>query len=886
MKLLSYAKSFFRSFFRRQRIDADLDAEVRSTVDLLADQKIKEGLPPDEARRAARIELGGIEQVKEDVRSRRAGSWLDTLLQDLRFGIRMLRKSPGFTAVVVITLAIGIGANTAVFSLVDAMFLRPWPVTDPSQIVVLSTIPRQETGFTFSSYPDYLDIRSEAGSFSAVAAYGQRGGFVSGPERGQEVNIDVVSENYFSLLGVRPAFGRFFFLQRERQNGNRQAVVLSYSLWRQQYGGDPTLVGRSVILDGKDFTVLGIATKEFIGLEKGSPTDLWVSPGGWVEMIPGAESEFTLRGDRWLNLVARLKPNAGLRQARAEMETLAARLSSSYPASDKGIRLQVIPAGDKEHAGLGSGLFLLAMVGLVLVIACANVANLLLGKSEGRQKEIALRQALGADRSRLVRQLLTESLLLAIVGGALGLLVAWRLVALLQLVPQLSPIQSFGDFDLDFRSLLFTGAASLVTAILFGLAPALSSSRADLVRTLKSEGARLPHFLPVSLSLRDALVTAEIALSVVLLVASGLLLRSLFFSEHIDPGFDLSGHVLMLTVAPPMLYGYTQPEQERFDSALVNRLETVPGVVRASYARRPPLIDSEVGERVPVAPPGAPPSAIRQVRYNVVSAGFFGTVGVHLLRGRGFASGDTSGSQRVVVINQMLARELWPRQDAVGRHLLIGSKDFEVAGVVEDGKYTDLHEAPEPYVFFPFSQVFSNEMVFFAQTSGDDRATTASILAASHAVAGKLPVVDVTSFTEYARQLTADERASATLLSGLSIVGMFLAAIGLYAVVAYLIARRTHEIGIRMALGARPAHVLRLVLEQAVRLSSLGAGIGAVVALAASRILAHRLYGVKATDLSTYFASAAIAVAIGVLACYIPARRAMKVDPIVALRHE
>jgi predicted permease len=814
---------------------------------------------------------------------------METLLQDFRYGLRMLAKAPGFTAVVVLTLALGIGANTAIFSIVDAMFLRLWPVRDAAQLVIISTIPRPETGFDLSSYPDYLDIRNEVTNLSGVAAYGARGGFLSVEGRGQGVNVDVVSENYFSLLGVRPALGRFFFVQPEDQAANRQAVVLSYALWQQHCGADPSLPGKSIVLDGKDLTVLGIAPKEFLGLEKGSPTDLWVTSGGWVTMIPGAADEFTSRSDRWLDLVARLKPNARLNQARAELETLAARLSSSYPAADKDIRFHVVPASEKERAGLASGLFLMAMVGLVLLIACANVANLLIARTERRQKEIALRQAFGAGRGRLLRQLLTESLLLAAIGGVLGLFLAWRFLGLLHMLPQIAPIQLTGNFGLDSRALLFTLALSVFTVVLFGLAPGLASSSVDLVPLLKGEGPRIARLLPGRLSLRDALVTAEIALAVVLLVGSGLLLRSLLFSEHINPGFDPNQNVLMLTMAPPILYGYSEPQQAQFDLALVNRFEALPGVVRASYARRPPLVDSEEGETAAVALPSAPASGKMQwprVPYNIVSAGFFRTIGAHILRGRGFDRFDTLDSQRVVVINQLLARELWPNEEAVGRHLRIDSKDCEVAGVVENGKYAQLHEAPAPYIFFPFSQVFSDETVFFVQTVGDPRAMVSSILGAARSVGGKLPVIDTTIFADYASELLGEERASVALLGGLSVLGMFLAAVGLYAVVAYLMSRRTHEIGIRMALGARPTDVVAIALGQGIRVAGLGAMIGLVAALAVSCLMAHRLYGIKPTDAPTYLVGAALAIVVALAACWIPARRAMRIEPMEALRYE
>ena len=815
---------------------------------------------------------------------------MSTLLHDLRYGFRMLAKNPGFTAVAVVSLALGIGANSTVFSIVDGMFLRPWPVKDPSRLVVVSTHPAKETGFTSSSYPDYLDIRNQVSAFEGVLAYDERGAIVSGKGQGEMVTVDVVSENYFAVLGVNAALGRTFSTRPDQAEAEGHAVVISYGLWQRRFGADPALPGQVILLDGKDFTVLGVTPQEFHGLEKGSPTDVWVTPKGWIAMGPGEEGEYESRGNRRFELVARLQPKARLEQARTQLQTLANRLAQAYPATDKEISFGVIPVAEEDPQGLKkSGLFLMAMVSLVLLISCANVANLLLAQTERRQREIAMRLALGAGRRRLVAQLLTEGLLLAWAGGVLGLVLAGWLINLLPALPPLSTVLLGTDVRLDFRVLLFTAALSLLTALVFGLAPALQSSRFDLVPVLKGEDPRLGRPSSGRFPLRSALVAGETALCLVLLVGSGLLLRSLLFSLRINPGFDTNKNVLMLTMAPPTLYGYNERQSAALYQSLVARLESVPGVVRASYARRLPLTPEERGETEDVTIPGmelSPGRAHLNIRYNIVTPNFFRTLGTHILRGRDFSQLDTPAASNTVIINETMARQFWPAQDALGRFLRIEGKDYQIVGVVESGKYVDLHDAPEPYMFFPFSQMFSNEALLFVETAGDSQALAHTILREAQSVDKNLPVVDATTLREYMRSALGEERASVSLLAGLSVLGIFLAAVGLYGVVAYLVNRRTHEIGIRMALGARQGDVLRMVLGRGIRLGALGAAVGLVAAFAVAHVMSSRLYGVKPLDPLTYAASTVVVVAVALLASYLPARRATQVDPMAALRYE
>jgi len=811
---------------------------------------------------------------------------MNALIQDVRYGIRMLAKNPGFAAVAVLSLALGIGANTTVFSIVDSLFLRPWPVKDPGRLAMISTN-SPKLDFASTSYPDYLDLRHEVAAFSDVVAYGDRGCFVSreGQGQGLEANVEVVSQNYFDALGVKALLGRAFSPQPSQAAAEGHTVVLSYSLWQKYFGGDPSLPGKTTLLDDKEFTVIGITPQEFYGLRSQGAPDIWVTKEGWETMVPGEERYDAARDNRWFEVAGYLRHGAKISEARAQLQTFAKRLALAYPSSNQGVNFIARPASEVAHEGMAVGIYLMAMVGLVLLISCANVANLLLAQTERRQREIAMRRALGAGPRRLLGQLLAEGLPLALAGGVLGgLLAAW----LLKLVPALVPGLSDTILKLDARVLLFTAALSLLSTLVFGLVPGFWVSRSGVVPVLKGDDPRFGRTVG-RMPLRSLLVSGEITLSVVLLVASALLLRSLRYSLQINPGFNPNKNVVMLSVAPPEFYGYSSAQARTIYPALAAAVESVPGVIRASYARRPPLIDEEEGEMQAVVIPGVQPppgSDHFKIRYNIVGPKFFATVGARLKEGREFNDFDRPSTAPVVIINDAIARRFWPGQSAVGKALQIDKKELQVVGVVEAGRYSHLHETVQPYLFLPFTQVFSGECTLLVETAGDPRGMLPAILKSTTAVAKNLPIVNAVTFRESMREATAEERSMAELLGGLSILGMCLAAAGLYAAVAYLVNRRTHELGIRMALGARRGDVLRLVLWQGLRLSGAGAAVGLVGAFAASRLMSRFIYGVTGTDPLSYVASILVAMGVALAACYFPARRATKVDPLVALRYE
>ena len=665
---------------------------------------------------------------------------MSSLLQDLRYGLRMLAKNPGLTAVAVLSLALGIGANSTVFSIVDNLFIRPWPVKDPVALVTVSASVPKETQFEFFfSYPNYLDMRNEVPAFSGVLAHGERGGYISGSGQGEEITVSVVSENYFTLLGVQPAMGRTFSPDVSQSAAESRAVVISYGLWQRRYGGDLSLPGKPVLVDGKDFTVIGVAPREFQGLSKWEPIDIWVTPGGWVTMT-GAVDDFQSRKDRWFEVMGRLQADASLEQARTQLQVFADRLDLAFPDSNRGVSFHAVRAVERMRKGLGYGLLLMAMVGMVLLISCVNVANLLLAQTERQQREIAMRVAMGAGRWHLVRLLLAESLVLALAGEGVALLLASWLIRVVPALAPISPIQLGTDLQLDSRVFLFSTALTLITALIFGLAPGLRAGKSAGFSVLKGEtaqGGRSSGF-----PLRSVLVAGEVGLSVVLLVGSGLLLRTLMFSQRINPGFDTHKNVLMLSVAPPEMYGYDEKQTSAFVQSLLDQIQAVPGVVRASYARRPPLIDMKVGETKDVVIPGV--SRQRRhfnIRYNIVSPGFFPTVGTRFLKGRDFNQLDTPTTLPVVIINETMARQFWPGDEPVGRSIQIDGKDRQIVGVVESGKYVSLRQTPEPYLFLPSTQVFTYERLLFVETANDPRALVQSIVKQAQTVDKKLPIV-------------------------------------------------------------------------------------------------------------------------------------------------
>jgi predicted permease len=817
-----------------------------------------------------------------------------TLLQDLRYGVRMLWKTPGFTAVALVSLALGIGVNTAVFSLFNAVLIRPVPVVREQGRVVWLRAP--------SSYPDYLDYREQSRSFEGMAAATGTREFSLTHEGGEPELLrgELVTANYFDVLGVGASAGRTFVEDEGR--APTPVVVLSRDLWRTRFGSDASIVGRRISLNGLGFTVVGVAPENFTGTEAGMARQLWVplsmepvlSPPDAKQAEESREPDILQRrNSHWLAVLARLKDGVEREQAASELAGIARRVAESNGerVGEETLRrvrlLQMsggMDPGDREEALPIAGL-VMGVVALVLLIACANIAGLLVARAAVRRRETAIRQALGATRTRLVRQWLTESVLLGVVGGAFGLLLALWANDLMVSYAGGTPIASL-DLRLDYRVLAFTLVVSIATGIVFGLAPALQASRLDIITALKTEDA-LARSGSRRSRLRAAFVTAQVTLSVVLLVCAGLFIRSLRNAHTIDPGFRVE-RALTATVDLGLLR-YKEAEGGNFYRELLSRVESQPGVERASLVRFAQLGNSFAQGQVVAEGKAAEGEDGTPTGFNIVGPRYFETMGTRLVRGRDFREADREGAPQVAVVNETLAAMLWPGEDPLGKRLSFeGARGpfLEVVGVARDGKYRTLGDRSRPYLYTPLFQSYQPRMTLVVRTSGDPVALSGAVRAQLHALDPNLPVAEVRTLGEQFDLSLLPARIAAYTLGGFGLLALALAAIGVYGVVSYSVAQRTHEIGVRVALGARARDVLRLVLGEGLSVVGLGLALGLALAFAAARLFAGFLYGVDAADPVTFVGVPTLLGAIALAAGYLPARRATKVDPMVALRHE
>jgi predicted permease len=820
------------------------------------------------------------------------------LWQDLRYGARMLIKSPGFTAVAALSLALGIGANTAIFSLVDKVMIRKLPVEEPDRLVTVSVNSGRGLGTVFT-YPDFADYRARNEVFEDLVCYAQRALTLNEGGRAERIQGTIVSGNYFTALRVRPALGRGFLAEEDKTRGTHPVVMLSYGLWQRRFGADPGLVGKAVNLNGVNFTVVGIAPPEFTGTVPGITPDVYVpvmmqgqvSPSWKMDPLFGPRS----RNLSWLEVLGRLKPGISREQAASAMTVLGSQVASANPNPDGSPRFEpkfALEDGGRGHTYLLRDLrfplqMLMATVGLILVIASANVANLLLARAGARQKEIAVRLAIGAGRARLIRQLLTESALLSTLGGVGGLALA---ASISGLVISYTPPNAFSaltlDNRLDWRVLGFTLAISLLTGILFGLAPALSASRSDLVSTLKDETSLLGKRVR-RLSLRNLLVVAQVALSVIVLVGAGLCVRSLQKLLAVDAGFDPSKILVMS--ADVSLSGYDNERGLRFFSDLLERVKLLRGVEAVSVAAQTPLSS---GVNSILKAEGYTPESGEDLSsdFNIVGPDYFLTMNIPLLHGREFGMSDVATAPQVVIINETAARRFWPNQNPVGRRLTLGRAPDEevrdIVGVVKDSKYRRLNEEARPAMYSPFAQDYRANMTLHVRTADEPGAMVAAVRREAQALDASLPLYGVRTLEEQKSNSLYTSRLAATLLTVFGLLALGLAAVGLYGVMTYAVNRRVRELGIRMALGAQSRDVLKLVLTQGVKLALLGVGIGLLAAFALTRWMESLLFGVRPTDPLTFTVITVVLTLVALVACWIPARRATKVDPLIALRGE
>jgi putative ABC transport system permease protein len=874
-----------RSLLRRGRLDRELEDELRFHVDRQIAANLAAGMTPEQARSAALREFGGVEQVREECTDMRNVSWLQDFAQDVRYAFRLLLKSPGFTAIVVLTLALAIGANTAIFSVVYSVLLEPLPYRNPSQLVVLNET-NPKVGTVSVSYPNFLDWRAQSRSFSQMADVNQVGFNLAGITQPESISGYAVSPNFLPMLGVHPHLGRDFEPSEEK-TGSAPVVLLSYSLWQSHFGADPSAVGRTITLDGKSFTIIGVLPANFRSFDK---TDVIEPIGVWAT---SHKDEIIERGDRGDSVVmGRLSPGVTLAQARADMDRIAAQLAKEYPLSNDecGVKLQAIRdvfVGDLRRAIL----VLFGAVLFVLLIACANVANLFLVRGAARTKEIALRIAFGASRGRIARQMLAESFVLAVLGGVLGLgLAVGGIRGMSQLIS--TDMLSGATISLNRMVLLFAGGVVVLAAFVFGLAPAMRAAKPDVQSELK-EGGRTASAGTQQNKLRVVLATAEIALALILMAGAGLMMRSLYRLLSVNPGFRTDRVLTMEMDLRTQQYS-TDPAIRNFWQQLLDRSRALPGIGGAALGTVVPFTGNH--NRTDVTIEGMPmprPGSWPHPDVHIVSPGYVSTLGIPLLRGRTFTDADNENALLVGMINAKLARELFAHEDPIGKRFMFGhpsSKEppkwITIVGVLNDTKLYGLANPSRLEVYVPFRQNASGDMTLLVRSGVDPAALISSIRGVVASIDKDQPIFAISTMEELRSSSVSTRRVTLILLGAFSGLALVLATIGIYGVISYSVAQRTHEIGIRMALGARNATVLGMVLGQGGRIALLGIGIGIAGALGLTQLMSSLLFSVSAYDPLTFAGVAIVLVLVALAACYVPARRAMRVDPIVALRHE
>jgi predicted permease len=888
------------NLFRPARAEPDLARELASHLRLLEDDFKARGLSPDEARLAARRALGGVEQTKELHRDARSFAWLNDAGRDVRHGTRLLRRDPLFTLTAAVSLAIGIGATTTAFTVADVLLFRPpVGVVEPHRLVDVGST-RGRGGFGPSSYPDYSDIRRRAGALSAVHAYSRSPRAMSLGSAVDDTRVDAVrgtfvTVNFFKVLGAVPAAGRLFDANDSDQPGASPVAVLSHDFWTRRFDRDPAVAGRQITLNGKPFTVAGVAAEGFrgTGIYAG---DMWLPIGMAPAIMPEGAAMLTSSAAPWLFIGGRLKPGVSIAQAAAEMDVIGRTFESQHPAQNQGAGLRLL-ASSPVPGNLGPIVAflagLIAMVSIVLVVACANIAGVLLARATARRREIAVRLTMGAGRARLVRQMLTETILLFVLGEIAGLVLARGMTSLLVSQLPVLPVPVDIALALDGRAIAFATALVLVAAVLSGLAPAIHGSKADLVPALKDDAQA-----PARLRLRHAFVIAQVALSILLVCVAGLCARALQQAGSIDPGFNAYG--VELASINLSQAGYTSATGPLFARELVHRVRQLPDVTAASVAAVVPggFETMRSAVTVPgVTPPGG--DAFFSLDWNVVEPGYFETLQISMTAGRDFAGADRKGTPLVAIISEAATRQFWPgspNRDAIGRSLVqpvFGpdgptgeNRILRVVGVVRDVKATTLIDGlSRASAYVPLPQVYAQGLTLVARTSRGQRITEQlGTLVAS--MDSRLSIVSAQTLDESLALGLTPQRAVASVAGALGMVGLLLAAIGIYGVTAYIVTRRTHEIGIRIALGARRSDVIRMILRQGLWLVAGGSAVGLMLAAAAGRMLAAYLFGIPPVDPITFVAVAALFTIVGLAACYAPVRRATKIDAMEALRYE
>jgi putative ABC transport system permease protein len=893
-------RNFFRrvrSLVRAETIHREIEEEARFHIEMRIDENMRRGMSPEDARQDAERRFGNPTRVKERGYEVRGARWLETWSQDLRFGARMLWKKPAFTLIAITTLALGIGANTAIFTLINAVFLRPLPVSDPARLISIFGMDEKNRSdlmdFSGISWPNFKDYRDQNDVFTGMTAFQYVRLNFPGGGKPQQITGMIVTGNYFDLLGVNAAIGRTFLPEEDRTPGTHPVVVLSYGAWRRRFGGDPAIAGRAIKLSGLDYTVVGVAAEGFKGTDAIGGVDCWVPMMMHDQVFTGVyrsyREGFNGRRAPIFNVIGRLKPGITEQQAETAMRAIGRRLEQDFPKDNDQRNVTLIPLNQSPPQQRSvylkvSGL-LFAVVGLVLLIACANVANLLLAQAAARRKEISLRMALGAGRARLIRQLLTESLMLAVAGSGVGLLLAVAGCDLLRAFRP--PFIDTGGLNLSFdpRVLGYTLLLSLLTGVIFGLAPALQTTRTELVTELKEKGSQAGRGQRW-FSLRNLLVVGQVALSLVALIAAGLFLRSLSNAWRINLGFEAE-KLLVVMFDDIEERGYDKARGMEHYRRAVERVEAIPGVISAAIASRGPFAWGVV--RTVYVEGQEPPGGGRGIIINAgkVDTKYFETMRIPLVGGRNFTEADRENTPPVVVINEAMAKRFWPNQDAVGKRFRFFGSDGsqEVIGVVKDSTALQIGEAPRPVAYQSLLQDFPSRVILHVRTAGDPSALLATVQREVQALDRTMPLWSATISHLIGEQLW-NARIGAALLAVFGLLALILASVGIYGVLASSVSQRTSEFGIRLALGARPSDVLRLVLGQTLTLVAAGTAVGITAGLIVMRMVTSLLYGVSAVDPVTFIGMPLLLLLVALLASYLPALRATKIDPMIALKCE
>lgn len=887
MSIVSQLQFRWRALVNRNALDTELSAELSDHVLRETDANIQRGMSPAEAQRTARVEFGSTQRYKEEARDARGLRWLDDLRHDVRFAMRMLVKSPLFTGTVVVTLALGIGLNTAVFSMIDALLLRPLPgVRASSELVqIYRTAPGNEQ-FNSSSIPHFWDVRKRSTSvFSGVAAWSFAPMSVSASDRPQRVFGNMVSADFFTVLGVTPALGRVFGPAEDEGRGGHPVAVLSNAGWHQLFAGDPRVVGRTLLVNGQNVQIIGVTAPVFHGPMPMVVPALYMPLMELAHLRPGSESDFENRGNNYLNVVARLRPGVSLTQANARMTAITTELRAEFPNEYKERGINLVPQSKAgihpmfRNAQLGLSAVVMIVVALLLLVACVNVANLFLARASGRAREMAIRLSLGARRGALFRQLMVESLMFSLVAGAAGVLVAYVTIRLANTITLPIDIDIRPDLTLSPLVLAFSLGVTLLTGVLFGIVPAVQATHPSLMPALKGDAPGGASRSRVS----RVLVVAQMALSIVLLIGAGLFVMNLRNATTIDKGF-VSDHLLVGELNPA-LAGYASAAAEQLYQRVSERLSALPSVRSVAFVEELPLglNGSDGGIEVPGYTPRSGEGM--SIQYAIASPNYFKTMGVRL-RGREFTARDDSAAVRTMVVNRRFVDRFWPGQDGLGKSVKSGSRLYTVVGVVPTGKYKSLGEDPLAHMWFAQAQSRTLGMFVVVRTVGEPGAFVATLRSEVAALDANLPLTNVRTMDNHLGISLMPARLTGAALGVFGVLGLLLASVGMYGVTAYSVAQRSREIGIRMAVGASGGAVIRMVMRQGLTLVLIGTGIGVLGAIMASRLLSGILYGDNVLSPVAFGLVPLVLITVAAAATLIPARRAAAVDPAITLRSD